>query len=189
MQRAIVVLALALAATGAQARGTYKETLTKDEVDAAVKGAEGRLKVDAEAVKKCTALPAETVDERAALARCYQAAGSLGAALAVWKYVRSRTEAPVELQKEALRQLGTTHETVGRFGEAAAYHQEFAKKFPREADAPERMTRAVCIWRQLDDAKSAERGFEILRRVWKKPPDSETLCDKVRPIAPPPDER
>ncbi len=190
MKRAIVVLLLVgSAGTAAADREAFKERLTKEEILAAAKAAQDRLPpVDKAAAAKCKALPQDTAIDREAMADCYRAAGSLGAAIMIWQVV-AQDKSKGSPAKDAIKQLGPALEAAGRYHDAAGYHSQYAKVYGAEKDAADHMIRAICIWRQLDDATSADRAFEYLRRLKKKsPPDSDTLCDSVRPIVPPPPE-
>src|SRR5262249_46799714 len=126
-------------------------------------------------------------DEIAAAARCFRAAGSLGLAIQLWRLVTDRYPAAKEAV-EATRELGPAYEAAGRVADAAHWNDVYAKKYAGEKDAADRMTRAVCTWRQLGMAEDADRGFKYLRATWgkKRTLDSATLCDQVRPIVVPP---
>ena len=171
-----------------------KEQLTKDEIKAASEAAVAALpKVDSAAASDCQAkhkqleAPDPKPDEIASAARCFRAAGSLGASVQLWRTLIQRHPNSKEAV-EATRALGPAYEAAGRFDQAAESNATYAKKYPKEPDALDRMTRAVCTWRQLGIADEAERGFKFLQTVYgaKRKLDSATLCDQVRPIVVPP---
>lgn len=187
---AIVVL------VGTAHAAPFREQLTRDEIHAASDAAVAALpKVDAAAVKQCEDRhkldPQDPKpDELAAAARCFRGSGNLGLAIRLWQTLVQRHPATPQAT-EATRALGPAFEAAGRFDDAARWSSDYAKKYPREGDALERMTRAVCTWRQLGRVDEAERGFLYLRATWgaKRKLDADTLCDQVRPIVVPPKAR
>ncbi len=185
---AIVVL------VGVAHAAPFREQLTRDEIKAASDAVVAALpKVDVAAARQCEATHKQALsadakpDELAAAARCYRAAGSLGLAIQLWRILIQRHPVTKEAM-EGSRALGPAYEAAGQFEEAAKSNVTYAKKYAAEQDARERMTRAVCTWRQLGLADDAERGYQFLHATWgrKHKLDPATLCDQVRPIVVPP---
>src|SRR5215212_5429522 len=107
----------------------FREQLTKDEIKAASDAAVAALpKVNTAAATDCQnkhqpQLIAEDpkAEHIAAAARCFRAAGSLGAAIQLWRgltqnYARSKESV------EATRELGPAYEAAGQFPEAAQWN-------------------------------------------------------------------
>jgi len=178
-----VVLAILLSAA---APAAASERLTKEELEAAVKAAQARLPpVDTAAAAKCSALPVASAAEMQAAAVCFRAAGSLGRAIQLWHRIAMGPSDDVV--RDAVWQLGPAFEAAGDYRQSAERHSDYASRFGAQKDAPERLIRAICTWRQLGDDERAGRGFQQLRRWWKKysTADPVTLCASVRPIVPP----
>ena len=171
--------------------GAFPETLAKADRDAIVTAIQASLPpVDKAAVAKCQPLmdeynkaPEQNVDKVFEAAGCYRAAGSLGAAVAMFKlYERYGKDAARKL--ETLRALATTLETAAMFSDAAAAGERYAKTYAGEKDAKERLVRAICIRRQLGDDREATNSGAYLERRYKTKADG-ALCATIRPIAMP----
>jgi hypothetical protein len=182
--RCALVLVLVGAVSAAAADPAIKERLTAAEVEAAAEAARARLPpVDKPAAERCAALPLDTERERATAATCFRTAGSLGAAVMIWKLLAADSAKP--LQSEAVRQLGPAHEAAGSYADAATWYEDYAKHHAGKTDAAEHLTRAICIWRQLDRATDAARGVKALRGLTKRRVDGARLCATIRPIVVP----
>ena len=187
MSRLVAALVvLVWSASAAADRTPFKETLTRNELAAAVKAVEDKLVVDKDAAAKCFALPREQIADQAIAAACFRGSGNLGLAITLWKAVVADSSAARSDREEATRQLGPAYEAAAIYPEAAKWHSEYFARF-NAADARERLIRAVCIWRQLGDVSAADRGFKQLGAMRRQPkPRSATLCATVTPIVVPP---
>jgi len=120
----------------------------------------------------------------AAAATCYRRAGALGAAVKLWlTIVRDYPETAEAI--EAGRRLGTGYEDAGMFHEAARAHQLFAQRHRDQPDANDRLTRALCLWVQLDEPRDSELALGELRALTSSAIEIGPACQGVRPIVVP----
>jgi hypothetical protein len=143
--RHLAPIAVVAVIAGLAHAAPYREQLTRDEIKAASDAAVAALpKVDTSAATQCQnkhqpqlIVQDPKPEDVAAAARCFRAAGRLGAAIQLWRgltqnYARSKEAA------EATRALGPAYEAAGRFDEAAQWNVTYAKKYGGEKDALER---------------------------------------------------
>jgi len=178
-------LLLGLCATAAA------QPLSREQIAAAGKAARARLPpVDAEAARACQAThgaalpagaPAHTAAALAAAATCFRIAGSLGVAIRLWTALAAEFRASREAV-EAVRQLGGAHEAAGSFAEAAQWQARYAQLYPAQADARDRLVRALCTWRQLGVADQARAAEQLLQRNYRKRVDLSQVCEGIRPV-------
>lgn len=185
---ALVAALIAVAGVARADTGRFKEQLTEDQIAAAIKAVRDKLPpVDAAAMKACpVARVQDAPKELASAAACYRAAGNLGRAIQTWEQIVLRSPRTAEAT-DAQRQLGPAYEAAGMFDKAASSYRTLALSTVAAEPFPaDLLIRAICIERQLGRRKEAERDLAVLRTAQRKTQfDSETLCDSVRPIAPP----
>ncbi|HTR50748.1 MAG TPA: hypothetical protein VMJ10_08580 [Kofleriaceae bacterium] len=195
------IVALWLLVTGSAVAGPFKETLARRERDDIIAAIQAALPpVDQAAAKKCTDLmneynkdPDGKRDQLPVIARCYRAAGSLGASIIAWQQVERGNAKPAD-QATAMRELAATYEAAGYFDKAASYLEKLASagastSFRLEhvvvKDADDLRLRALCIWRQLGDEDGARRDTSYFNHLGRKTFDAEAACATLRPIAMP----
>lgn len=186
-----IVLVIMLMALEASA-GPFKETLAKPDIEAIVKAIQAALpKVDQAAVKQCQPYldaynkdPEGSLDKVGAGAACFRAAGSIASAIQLWRTVETY-DGDATRKRDAIRGLASAYEAAADFSQAAAYAEKYVAEYGRDKDAPDLLSRAICIRRQLGDAEAAERDVKRWRGTLKTKIDPDTLCDHLRPIAMP----
>jgi TolA-binding protein len=78
-------------------------------------------------------------------------------------------------------------EAAGEFEDAAKANDTYVGKYPDQPGARDRLVRALCMWRQLDNRDRAWKDLQALERSYPKVKvDRARVCDGVRPIRPPP---
>lgn len=185
------VLLPILAATAASA-APFQETLAPKQRDAIVAAIRAAIPpADAAATARCqpsldayNQAPIANLDKTLEAAPCMHAAGNFGVAIVLWRtYVTYGSDRAKK--HDALVSLAAAYEHVGGFREAAMYAEQYAADFAAEADARARLTRAMCIRRQLGDVDEAHRDAKQLRASHEIDTAPEELCASIRPIAMP----
>jgi TolA-binding protein len=188
MRTAIILLVIGVGGGVAHASPVQ---LTKDQVFAAARAAYAILPPVDKAKSALCQKELDTANGHAdppaaelmQIAACWRGAGSLGAAVVMWNHVIADYPNSREA-KQAQRELGPAYEAAGMYPEAAAANVTYASKYRGEADARDRLVRAICTSEQLGDTDHAAAGLVELAR-WKQKIDPVTLCATVRPIQPP----
>jgi tetratricopeptide (TPR) repeat protein len=184
----VAVMLVAGVATAAP----FPETLPQADIDAIVDAVRKALPpVDHAAATKCEAFHDaynKAPDAPGAVkhildaAACFRAAGALSTAIIDWNAALKYSGAAAD-KRAALRGLGPAFEAAGLFDRAAAADEQLAMPYANDADANERLQRALCIRRQLGDVTNAKRDADAWQRATKMDPN--LACDGLRPIAMP----
>jgi tetratricopeptide (TPR) repeat protein len=195
MARALVAAVLVAAAAHAALAAPPSIKLTPRQVAAAAKAARAKIKINKENAKHCfhiSAVPDEEGTPRPPSspllvnAWCFRRESDFDHAISYWKRVLAAKQPEPKDVEDVMHDLGPAYEAIGRYAEAAQAYQDFAKAYPKGADARDQLVRAICTWEQLGRADYATHNRELLTRVWPKPAvDADHLCDAVRPIQPP----
>ncbi|HEY1552680.1 MAG TPA: hypothetical protein VGG28_32850 [Kofleriaceae bacterium] len=169
----------------------YPETLPQADIDAIVAAIQKALPpIDQTAVAKCQAFldaynkapeAPDAVKHVLDGGKCFRAAGALGMALIEFNTTAKYDHG--ELRHAAIRELGPAYEAAAYFDRAATYDEQVASDYAKDADANDRLQRALCIRRQLGDATRANRDADTWQRATKRDPN--LACDGLRPIAMP----
>jgi len=160
--------------------------LTPEQVNAAAAAARDRLPpVDRAVLVECEGLldagNRGDVVSLAAAGACYRRAGALGAAVQLWAAV-ARDYPETAEAIEAGRRLGTAFEDAGMFRDAARAHHAFALRHRDQPDASAHLTRALCMWVQLDEPRESDVVLGDLRAATRSAIDIGTACSGVGPI-------
>lgn len=186
---ALLVLALVAPALAAPA---FKETLTRADREKIVKAIQAKLPpVDKAAVAKCQTMldafnkaPETSGDKLPEIGKCLRDAGSLGAAIQMWKmYVMKGKEGAAK--RDVTLDLAKAYEAAGMFYEAAETYEKFAKKYGDKKAGAGELTRSICIRRQIGDVDAVTQQQKLLLRMFKVTTDPDALCASIRPIAMP----
>jgi lipopolysaccharide biosynthesis regulator YciM len=180
----IAVILVASIATAAP----FPETLPQADIDATSDAIRKALPpVDQTAVKKCQVFydaynkkpdAPDAVQHVLDGATCFRAAGALSTAIIAFNTTVKYGSA--EQKHAALRELGPAFEAAALFDRAATSDEQVASSYANDADANERLQRALCIRRQLGDVMNANRDADAWQRSTKKDPN--LACDGLRPI-------
>jgi tetratricopeptide (TPR) repeat protein len=194
MKRALAA-ALVVLSAGAALAAPPSIKLTQRQIAAAAKAAREKLKVDKQRAKICPHLHVVPDEEGThgppssplmARAECFRRENDVADAISYWKRVMAAKQPEPDDVEKSMHELGPAYEAIGRYAEAAQAYQDFAKAYPKAADARDQLVRAVCTWEQLGRDDYAANNLELLARVWPKPAvDADHLCDTIRPIAVP----
>ncbi|MCA9688519.1 MAG: hypothetical protein KC636_02850 [Myxococcales bacterium] len=98
-------------------------------------------------------------------ARCFDAAGRIGRAIAARAQLLERFQTS-EYARLALRDQGGSYEQLAMYEEAAQRYESYAERYPKELEASELLTRAALFRRALGHEARARRDLEQLIRVF-----------------------
>jgi TolA-binding protein len=101
-------------------------------------------------------------------ADCLHADGKLGAAIAIWRAVVMKFTGTPD-GTTAMRRAGEAYEQIGHFAEAADMYDEYARRYPKEADAEEKLVKATCFRHSLGQEREAANDADLLTRNYRRP--------------------